>query len=96
MLYSIWSSNARSNCSGGIDSRPIVESSRSKRGDKRRQRSVGHAPDRSERIVRPDARFRGHVAEHRRRHADRHLASARSLPKAREHRRPPGSSCRSL
>ena len=35
MLYSIWSSNARSNCSGGIDGRPIVEYSRSKRGDNR-------------------------------------------------------------
>ena len=65
MLYSICSSSARSSFSGGIDGRPIVEYSRSNRGDSRCERRVGHLPNRPQRMVRSDARLRRDVAEHR-------------------------------
>ena len=52
MLYSICSSSARSSFSGGIDGRPVVEYNRSKRGDNRCQRGVGHPANRPQRMVR--------------------------------------------
>ena len=52
MLYSSWSSNARSSFSGGIDGRPVVEYKPVESRRQARQRRVGHLANRSQRMIR--------------------------------------------